>query len=254
MTTPSSRQSPHTPLPSRPTGLIGPIFSARTWSDTWFLASTLFVGLWWFVLVTVLLVFGLATLVVAVGVPVLIVGFAAARAAADSERRRLETIRVHLPAAPPGPEARPTGGGGWTRLRSELSDARNHRSLAYVGLLLVLGPIWFSLTVTAWTVPLSLIATPLMVAAGFEPSASSAAGGWEITIDTMSQAGAVAAVGVLLLPLAPRIIAAMARSHARIAERFLMPSGPDPRNADPIPDDANRDRIGVPTTTQGVAR
>lgn len=215
---PSKRSTPNTGV----WRVVGPIFSARTWSATWFLAGTLFVGLWWFVLVTVLVVFGLATLVLAVGVPVLVAGIAVARAAVASERQRVGAIGFELPAV--ARFDRHTGG-GWTRLRADLSDPATYRSLAHVLMLFVLGPIWFSLTVTAWAVPLSLIATPLMLAVGFEPSASAEAWDWEITIDSMTQAGIIAAVGVVLLPITPRLIAAMAGAHGRIVEGFVKGAG-----------------------------
>ena len=201
--------------------VIGPIVAARTWSATWFLVSTLFVGVWWFTLVALLLVVGLGTLILVVGAPVLAAGIGLARAAADSERRRTRAIGLSLPVAA---RSERLTGHGWARLRAELSHPDTYRGLTFVFLLLVLGPIWFSLTVVAWTVPLSLITTPLMLAVGFEPSASSEAGGWEITIDTMTQAGIVAAVGVLLLPLAPRFVSALAGAHRRIAEGFLSPT------------------------------
>ena len=198
--------------------VLQPIVSPETWSATRFLVATFFVGAWWFVAVVTLLVAGIATLIVAVGVPLLATGLSVARSAAVSERRRVRAVGVEL--APPAPAAAPAGG-GWKRLRSELDDPMTPRNLAHILALLTLGPIWFSLVVVAWAVPLSFLATPVMVAAGFEPTASSEAGGWEIVIDSMSEAGVIAAVGALLLPVAPRAIMAMARAHGRVAERLL---------------------------------
>lgn len=198
--------------------LLAPIVAAETWSATWFLVSTLFVGLWWFTVVAVVAVLGFATLVLGIGVPLLVASIALARAAADSERRRLATIGVELPRS--GPADRPPAR-GWARLRSELRDPTTFRTVGHVLLLIVLGPIWFSLAVSTWSVPLSLLATPLLVGAGFHPTASSEAGGWEIAVDDMTAAGIAAALGAVLLPLAPRIIGGLARTHAGLAGRLL---------------------------------
>ena len=201
--------------------ILDPLVAPDTWAATWFLLSTLFVGVWWFTLVTLLAVVGFATLILAIGVPLLLAAIAVARTAADLERGRVRTIGVDLPT----PERRGRGStGGWARLRRDLGDPDTHRSLGYVLLLLVLGPIWFSLTVTAWSIPLSLLATPIMVGLGFHPTASSEAGGWEIVIGDMTQALSVAALGAVLLPLAPRIVCRVARAHAGLAERLLDPT------------------------------
>lgn len=205
--------------------VLKPIISQETWSATGFLLSTLFVGVWWFIIVTLVIVVGFTTVILGIGIPLLALACTLARTAADAERRRLRAIGVDLSAGVRRPQAEQSG---WSRLRSDLRDPETYRNLAYVWLLLVLGPIWFSLTVVAWTVPLSFLLTPALVAVGFEPTASSEAGNWEIVIDTWPQAGAVAAVGAMLVPLAPRMVAKMARAHGRFSEQVLGHSQPIP--------------------------
>lgn len=225
--------APQAPSTSPLVNYLKPLVASETWSATGFLLASLFVGTWWFALVLLVGVAGLATLIIGVGVPLLAATAAVARSGADLERGRVAAIGVDLPTD----HHRPPGGlGRAALLRWELGNKQTGRNLGYLLLLFLLGPIWFSLTVVAWTVPLSFVATPLMLALGFEPTASSVAGGWEISIDSMPVAVLIAAAGAVMLPLAPRLVMAMARSQGRMAERLLTPvpgsDGAETGNAD----------------------
>lgn len=223
------------PPPNLLRRVVNPIVSRETWTATGFLLATLFVGVWWFLIVTLLAIAGFASLVLVVGVPLVIAAAAVARGAAALERERLATIDVDLDPVVEGP---PADLAGWARLRWELANPATYRNVAYIFLAFILGPVWFSLTIVCWSVPISFIATPLLVAIGFEPTASSQAGDWEIAIDSMGQASAIAAAGLVLLPAAPRFIAAMARAHGRIARGLLAPRPPGhamgPMQTDPV--------------------
>ena len=232
--------------------MVRSIVSRHTWKTTAFLLSTLFVGIWWFAVTIVLLVTGLATAIILIGIPILVFGFRAIRGGALTERWRVGSM---LGVDIDEPRRRHAHGMGWVeRLRHDASDPDSWKSLAYLWLLLPLGSIWFSLTMVAWAVPLSFLATPLLLLAGIEPTAGSAAGGWEYRISTMPQALAVAAVGVVLLPLVPLVIRAMGRAHAGVASRLLTPSDRHRMGDSPITASEQSSRRDRSAATPGSKR
>ncbi|MCP5033573.1 MAG: hypothetical protein GY939_17370 [Actinomycetia bacterium] len=212
--------------------VLAPIFSSETWSATGFLLATLLVGVWWLVITVVLVAVGFATLVLAIGVPILAAVAAVLRTAARSERGRLRAVGIDVAGQDPERRGNATG---WERLIGESKDPTNYRRLTFFLLMVPVGSAWLSLTIVAWVVPLALLSTPAMLALGYEPTASSEAGEWEIRTDSMTQAGIIATVGMILLPLAPRIVRRMVGLHGRLANALLGVDGTS-RNAAPLID------------------
>lgn len=177
--------------------------------------------MFWFAATISLVVSGAATLIIVVGIPLAMAAVRTIRAGGRSERRRVGRylgVDILEPV-----ETAPSEGG----LRG-VADAARHtdtrRTLFYLIALLPYGVVWASIAVVAWAVPLGLLSTPALLAAGFEPTASSAAGGWEVVIDTMPQAWMIAALGAALLPLTPRVIRHTANAAARFATAWLTPA------------------------------
>ncbi len=81
-----------------------------------------------------------------------------------------------------------------------------------VGALVGLGRSWrrllrsvvaFTVTITVWAVPLSLLAMPVLLAVGIEPTARIASRDWELAITTWGPAIICAVVGLLLVVPVP---------------------------------------------------
>ncbi len=142
---------------------------------------------------------------------------------ARTERGRLRAAGLTVPEPV---DRRTSAGTNWSGLQAELRDPGTARRLLYAVLALPVGVATFTIAAVAWLVPLSFIVTPFLVAIGIEPTASSEAGDWEITIDTLTTANAIAVAGLLLLPVAPRIVRATLGWHARLIGGLLSPAQP----------------------------
>lgn len=201
--------------------LFGPITSHETWAATGFLLSSLALGIFWFTVTVTLLVTGAATLVAVIGIPISLAAWRLVRAGAAGERRRVGRGLGVAIAEPPSVDGQSTG---WQRLSRETSDPTNRRSAGYLVGLLPYGVLGFATTVAAWVVPLGLLSTPILVAIGINPAASSQSAGWEIVIDSMPQALWIAVAGAVLLPVAPRVIRRVADAHVRFARNWLTPA------------------------------
>lgn len=201
--------------------ILGPITSRRTWSATAFLVASAFAGAFWFATTIALVVFSAATLVIVIGIPLAMAAARTINAGGRSERRR---VGRHLGVDIADPGAPTPSGGGVRGVADAARDVDTRRTFFYLVALLPCGVVWASVAVVAWAVPLGLLSTPALVAAGVEPTASSVAGGWEVAVDSMAQAWAIAAVGTALLPLAPRVIRHTADGAARLATSWLTPT------------------------------
>ena len=80
-----------------------------------------------------------------------------------------------------------------------------------------------TLALTIWLVPLSLISTPLVLAAGLEPTARIASRDWELAIRTWPPALGLAFGGLLLLGAVPWAIDRLAQAHQRWHSRRPSP-------------------------------
>ncbi len=185
-----------------------------------YLLATLPVGLFWFLSLWVLLAVGLSLAVLWIGLPILRLALGAVRIGADGERR---FVKWGLGVSVPVPPRADTGEARWWSAR--LADPATWREAIYLMLLLPLGVVWFSLVTIALAVPLTMLATPLTYR--FFPSGqfSFVSEGWRwVIIGSFTKALLVAALGLLLLAIVPRVVRGLAGLHGTIAIRLLGPN------------------------------
>jgi signal transduction histidine kinase len=196
--------------------------SPRTWAAAAYLVASLAVGLFWFMLLATGLSLGLATVVIWVGVPILALTMLAWRGGAWLERRWVGLalgVRIPDPYLPVPP------GGLMARWRALAADPATWKDLAYLVLLLPLGIAWFVVTVTLWTGAFTLLLAPLLYRNGYvEVDLFAEPGRTWIVVDTLPEALAAAAVGVLVCVAAAWGTRGMAAAHAAIARGLLGPS------------------------------
>jgi putative sensor protein len=130
----------------------------RTWTATIYLLASMFVGVAWFVILSVGLTLGVGLLIVWVGVLVLALTLLAWRGGAWLERR---WVRAMLGVRIPEPYRPLPAGSLWQRARVLAGDPATWKDLAYLVLLLPLGMVWFVVTTTLWTFALGLLTAPL---------------------------------------------------------------------------------------------
>jgi signal transduction histidine kinase len=193
----------------------------RTWTATIYLLASMFVGVAWFVILSVGLTLGVGLLIVWVGV--LALTLLAWRGGAWLERR---WVRAMLGVRIPEPYRPLPAGSLWQRARVLAGDPATWKDLAYLVLLLPLGMVWFVVTTTLWTFALGLLTAPLWYWTPSEGGLALLVNGERsyLVIDTLPEALLAAVVGAALVVAAAWAVKAMAAAHGALALALLGPS------------------------------
>jgi signal transduction histidine kinase len=216
--------TPVTPSPSSPAPAASSAWDWRRIGDSFrgLLGSTVHLlldlpmGIVGFVLSLTLLLLGIPLLIVyPIGLVVLFSWLGAVRGLAAFERARIGVLlKSDIPLPP-----RRHGGGSWhQRFWSSMSDPVTWREFAYLQLLLPLGIFTFSFALLAWSIPLSLLATPVLMA---QLGADLTAPGF------LMLAIAAPLVGLAALAWLPWMIGALARLDIAVAHAMLGPTERD---------------------------
>ena len=200
----------------------GGLVDGQTWMSTLYLLLTLVTGVLWFVVTFTLLVTGVSTLIIWIGIPILLFTFWVVRFAARTERSLIRTM-TDIDIADPY-RSIPDDSSFWGRWKVRAGDPATWRDLGYLWLLMPLKILWFTVVVVVWAVPLSLMATPILVAIGLDAMMIDAGDQFLFVIDTMGEAWVAVAIGVLLLAIVPAVVRLMAKAHAGLARALLGPT------------------------------
>ena len=200
--------------------LFASLRDRRTYAATFDLLLDFPLAVAWFCLFTTLVSVGASLLITLVGLPILTVTFVAAQHAGRFERwraRRLLGVHIDEPVRRRSPRATLL-----QRLVAPFGDATTWKELTY---LWIVGPIYslvsFTALVVAWSVPLWLLTLPVYAIAwpGAGPEL------WNgFRIDTAAETFVAAAIGLVLLPLAPLIVRLLAGIDAALMRALLSPS------------------------------
>jgi signal transduction histidine kinase len=214
---------------------LRPLVQRRTYLETLDLLLDLAFGILWFTLFTTAIALGLGLLITLVGLPILTATFLLARGGAWVERQR---ARIFLGVDIPAPVERPSGHGVWAKLVAPFRSRTTWKELFYLWLVQpVQSLVNFTVTVTAWAVPLWALTLPIYAVS--RPGAAPEVWSGE-RLDTWHEVLPVAAAGLVLLPLVPWVIRGLASADSRLARVGLEPSRTE----------ALEDRIDVLRETQ----
>src|SRR5690606_21673270 len=133
------------------------------------------------------------------------------------ERRRLRLLE-RRPADTPHEPAGSGGPFGWARQR--LREAATWLELSYGLLLTVVGLVEWVAAVVAAGIPLTLLAAPVLRAAGLVPAGDLAGLAGGRLLPGLGDAGSVL-LGLLALPVAAYLVTVLAAGHARVARLLL---------------------------------
>jgi signal transduction histidine kinase len=196
---------------------LAPLVQRRTYLGTLDFLLDLGFGVLWFSVFTTLIATGGSLLITLIGLPILTATFLLARGAGWIERRRANAL---LGTEIADPIRRPTKGDGlWQKLIAPLRDRTTWKELFYVWLVQpVQSVVNFTVTVTAWAIPLWGVTLPLY-AAHAKPELWSGH-----RVDSTRHAVGPAIVGLVILPLVPWIIRGLAKADAAVACWGLSPS------------------------------
>jgi signal transduction histidine kinase len=195
---------------------LAPLIQRRTYLATLDLLLDLPLGVLWFSLFTTLIATGGSLLITLVGLPILTFAFLLVRGAAAIERRRARLLGVAIDT----PVRRAAGGNSlWQKLIAPFRDRTTWKELFYLWLVQpVQSVVNFTVTVVAWASPLWGLTLPLYVR-HVHPEL------WNgHRVETVHQALGAAVGGLIILPLVPWIIRALARADAATAGWGLSPS------------------------------
>jgi hypothetical protein len=196
------------------TRFFSPLTQRRTYMETADLLIDLVVGVAFFSVFTTLIATGASLLITLVGLPILTATFYLVRASAALERWR---TRVFLGATVEPPVRVPAAGDGvLQKLVTPFRDQTTWKELAYVWLIQpVQGIVNFTVAVTAWAVPLYALTLPIY----FKLASPELWNGHEL--DAWSEVLPIALAGLVLLPLVPWVIRALAAVDRAAARWFL---------------------------------
>ena len=214
-----------------PVGVLRRFFGVygdvRSWTALFYCLLALFTGIFYFSFVTIGLSLSLGLSILIIGVPFFVAFIGSARLLALVEGRIVEAMTgERMPRRPVSP---PPESSLLQRIGAMLKDWRTWSTLAYEALMLPLGVVYFSLTVTALAIGLALMLAAL--AGGLRLL------GFEIPGDTHIELGGLlsdeaanhplmlllyAVSGLVWLTLTMHMVRAIARLHGMLAKRMLV--------------------------------
>ena len=140
---------------------------------------------------------------------------------------------------------RPAARGFLPLLKTVSSDPQTWRDLAWLGVTSTVGFALGLAVVTAVGIVLAYVSMPIWYWAISDPAGQHGLTNLGLfTVDTLGEALAVAAIGLVLAPLALLLARGCATAHAALAARILDPSSPPFTAA--LAGAAQRDRAGRP--------
>lgn len=213
------------PPPPKRHSLAGRFFGVaadpRTWGAMFYMLLALATGIFYFtwVVTGVSLSAGLSVLIV--GIPFIVLFFGTVRALSLVEGRLVETmLGVRMPRRPPYPVA---GRSLMSRIGAMFTDARTWSTMLYMILMLPLGIVYFTITVTLLSVSVGFIGAPLAWTFGdFDHSTVSINWGGGEHVPTLVDALALFVIGVLLLFTMLHLVRALGHMHGQIAKHLLV--------------------------------
>ena len=199
----------------------------RSWTALFYCLLALFTGIFYFSFVTIGLSLSLGLSILIIGVPFFVAFIGSARLLALVEGRIVEAMTgERMPRRPVSP---PPESSLLQRIGAMLKDWRTWSTLAYEALMLPLGLVYFSVTVTALAIGLALMLAAL--AGGLRLL------GFEIPGDTHIELGGLlsdeaanhplmlllyAVSGLVWLTLTMHMVRGIARLHGMLAKRMLV--------------------------------
>jgi len=210
---------------------FGVYLDPRAYTSLFYMLLTLATGILYFTIVVTGLSLSAGFAILIIGIPFFLAFIGITRVIALGEGRLIEAVTgERMPRRPmhPGPPA------GWlSRIGEMLKDVRTWTTLLYLLVMLPLGIVYFTVTVTALSVGLAFTALPLVVLARWLGWASDVTvfsddvhlGYWVLSDHSMVSALVLGALGVLIVTLLLHAARAVGRGHAHLAKALLVVPG-----------------------------
>ncbi len=224
------------PPPAKPRrSLAGRFFGVaadpRTYGALFYMVLALATGIFYFTWAVTGVSLSISFSILIIGIPFVVLFLSSVRGLSLLEGRIVETLLgVRMPRRPPYPEQK--GQPLLKRIGAMFTDSRTWTTLFYMLLMLPLGIIYFTLSVTLLSVSLSFASAPILKLAGhllhFEAGdCTGQAEGFCRAIDWLgswSGAFALSILGVLMLFATLHLIRGLGQLHGQLAKHLLVPS------------------------------
>jgi uncharacterized membrane protein len=210
---------------------FGVYLDPRAYTSLFYMLLSLATGILYFTIVVtgLSLSFGFAILII--GIPFFLAFIGITRVIALGEGRLLEAVTgERMPRRPmhPGPPA-----GWWKRIGGMLADVRTWTTLLYMLLMMPLGIVYFTVTVTGLAVGLAFTAMPFLSVARWLGWGADATlfsddahiGGFVLSDHSMIASLILGLLGVLIVTLLMHAARGIGRGHAHLAKALLVESG-----------------------------
>ena len=221
------------PPPAPPRRSLGGRFfgvaaDAKTYGALFYMLLAATTGTFYFTWVVTGLSMSLGLSVLIIGIPFSVLFFASVRGLSLLEGRIVETmLGVRMPRRPPYPEQK--GVPLLKRVAAMFTDGRTWTTLFYMLLMLPLGVIYFTLTLTLLSVSLVLALTPLELAFQHRLGPDSFLNG--LTVDWgfgahmpgWGEVGVLCILGIVLLFVTLHLVRGLGRLHGQLAKHLLVP-------------------------------
>ncbi len=215
------------PPPPRRRSLPGRFFGvaadSRTWGALFYMLLALATGIFYFTwaVTGVSLSMGLSVLII--GIPFAILFLATVRALSLLEGRIVETmLGVRMPRRPPYPSN--AGKSLGQRVGAIFTDVHTWTTLFYMVLMLPLGILYFTLTITLLSISLAFIGTPVLKALSVEDVIYLNCGipHWLCDDNYWPLAVLTCIAGILLLFATLHMVRGLGKLHGAIAKGLLV--------------------------------
>ena len=194
----------------------------KTARRTAYLLLSLFTGIAWFVVFTVLIPTGAGLAITLIGLPILVATLYLIRPLANFERL---LARVLLDEEIPAHYRAPAREGRWPAIQARLADPQTWKDFVFLMAQFPLGILSFTVAVVLLAVPLWFIAAPATFWIDFDDEQGLDFG--IVRVDTLPEALVTSVVGVALAWVSIQLLNLLGRAAAAWA-RTLLASTPDP--------------------------
>ncbi|RDS86648.1 sensor domain-containing protein [Dyella psychrodurans] len=220
------------PLPRKHRSAFGRFFGVgadpRTYGALFYMVLALATGIFYFTwaVTGISLSFGLAVLII--GIPFIVLFFGSVRVLSLVEGRIVETmLGVRMPRRP---SFSTHGMSFWKRIGTMFSDPRTWGTLFYMLMMLPLGIVYFTLTITMLSISIGFAAAPIVKLAAetyhFDYNNTCDASVWICNsvnwLNGWPGAFFVCALGVVLLFVTLHMVRALGYLHGQIARHLLV--------------------------------
>jgi uncharacterized membrane protein len=218
------------PLPRKRHSLAGQFFGVaadpRTYAALFYMLLSLATGIFYFTWTVTGISLSLGLAVLIIGIPFMVLFFGSVRVLSLVEGRMVESmLGVRMPRRP---SLSTHGMSLWKRIGAMFTDPRSWSTLFYMLMMLPLGIIYFTLTVTLLSVSLAFIGAPVIklgaVLSGFRDSCTGPY--WVcngiLWLDGWPAAFVLCVIGILLLFATLHMVRALGHLHGQMAKHLLV--------------------------------